>query len=194
MKWIPVCFLFIFSCIITACHTNNGGIKKNLPVADTAKYYPLNQFFKEQLQYVDLRNFSIYQLSNVDGKKDSSSISKDELLAWGTFFIRQSAFFQQNKQLYKESVFQDLSTKSYTLNYTPFDQHTTDIQNIDILLDDETNIVKRVFIKRVYTAGDTTITEQYNWKAYKSFQLTRYKTTMANYTSSGITYVNWNDQ
>ena len=37
--------------------------------------------------------------------------------------------FQHNKQLYKEAVFQDLSTNSYTLNYTPIDTHVTDITN-----------------------------------------------------------------
>ena len=73
-------------------------------------------------------------------------------------------------------------------------KHVTDITNIDVLLDDETNAVKRVFIKRMYNRGDSTITEQYSWKANKSFQLTGFTTTLNNYTASTVNDVNWNDK
>ncbi len=162
--------------------------------ADTAKYYPIAQFFKEQIEYVDLRNFVIRQLITRDGKKDSSLINKNQFLALSALFAKQADIFQHNKQLYKEAVFQDLSTNSYTLNYTPIDTHVTDITNIDVLLDDETNAVKRVFIKRMYNRGDSTITEQYSWKANKSFQLTGFTTTLNNYTASTVNDVNWNDK
>ena len=96
--------------------------------------------------------------------------------------------------MYKESVFQVLSTSSYTLNYTPLQYETTEIQNIDILLAEETNLVKRVFIKRVYTSGDSSITEQYGWKADKSFQITRFIKKGEHFSRTETQYVNWNDK
>ncbi len=196
MKIMHVCY-FCCLLLIAACGQKQPSPdtkQAKLTVADTAKYYPIAQFFKEQIEYVDLRNFVITQLITHDGKKDSSLIGKNQFLALGALFAKQAGLFQQNKQLYKEAVFQDLSTRSYTLNYTPVDAHATEITNIDVLLDDETNAVKRVFIKRMYTKGDSTITEQYNWKANKSFQLTGFITTVNGYTASTVNFVNWNDK
>jgi len=178
-----------------ACHHGETSDAKKAPVlSDTAKYYPLTDFFRAQKEYVDLRNFPIYQIRETDGKKDSTGVSKESFLAISNSFSLQADRFQKNKQLYKESVFQDLSTSSYTLNYTPVQYETTDIQNIDILLAEETNLVKRVFIKRVYTSGDSSITEQYGWKADKSFQITRFIKKGGHFSRTETQYVNWNDK
>jgi hypothetical protein len=190
---------YCFGCLflIAACRQKQSSPatqQVKLKVADTAKYFPIAEFFKEQIEYVDLRNFVITQLITRNGKKDSSQISKNQFLALGALFAKQAGLFQHNKQLYKEAVFQDLSTNSYTLNYTPVNAQAADITNIDVLLDDDTNAVKRVFIKRIYTRGDSTITEQYSWKANKSFQLTGFTTTVNSYTASTVNYVNWNDK
>ena len=178
-----------------ACHHGEtSDSKKALLVSDTAKYYPLADFFRAQKEYVDLRNFPIYQIRKMDGKKDSISISKESFLAISNSFSLEADRFQKSKQLYKESVFQDLSTSSYTLNYTPIQYETTEIQDIDILLAEETNLVKRVFIKRVYASGDSSITEQFSWKADKSFQITRFIKKAAHFSRTETQYVNWNDK
>ncbi len=184
-----VCFLYL----TVACNTDPHQAKATPVTGDTAHYYAIADFFREQLAYVDLRNFPIYQINQLNGKKDSVMISKDQFLAWGAAFTAQSVLFQKNKQLYTESVFRDLSTQSYTLTYTSLDPQKTDIQHIDILLNDENHLAKRLFIKKVYMSGDTTVTEQYSWKAYKSFQVTRFKTAGAMFSSSAQSYVNWND-
>jgi hypothetical protein len=191
------CFSGYLFCLLVAasCHSRETpDSKKALVVSDTAKYYPLTVFFRAQKEYVDLRDFPIYLIREKDGRKDSTGITKEAFLAISNSFSLQADRFQKNKHLYKESVFQDLSTSSYTLNYTPVQYETTEIQNIDILLAEETNLVKRVFLKRVYTSGDSSITEQYSWKADKSFQITRFIKKGEHFSSTETQYVNWNDK
>jgi len=186
-------FIFFSLLIISACNTQKPKTQPAAPIEDTAKFYPLYSFFKKQIEYVDLRNFPIYRVTIKDGKKDSAAITKDAFIAMAGIFYTRDISDPKIKALYKETVYHDLSTGSITLNYSPTDSKA-DVQNIDVLLDEETNIVKRVFIRSVYTKGDTTVSEQCNWKADKSFQVNKTFTTKNGYTSTELNYVNWNDK
>ena len=193
MKFLPVLFI-VFVLIASSC---NSHPKKALPAVakaeDTAAFYPLNEFLKEQIRYVDLRNFPLYKITEKNGKRDSASITKDQFIEWAGVFLARETAFSKTKAAYRESVFNDRSTGSVTLNYQSADSKT-EVQNIDVLLDEQTQVVKRVFIRSEYTRGDTTITEQCNWKADKSFQVNRTLTTKNGYHSTEHNYINWNDK
>ncbi len=185
-----VSLLLIFS----ACHSDNQQeVQTKTSTADTGHFFPLGEFFKSQIEYVDLRNFTITQKIDKDGKKDSMVISKDQFSTLAQAFLEKDISSPKIKNLYRETVFQDLSTGSYTLNYTPI-QSQLAIQNIDVLLDDQHKIVKRIFIRSNYLRGDTTITEHYSWKANKSFLIARTYQTKNGHTSNTLTFVNWNDK
>lgn len=188
---VPVVIISIWV-VMSACSNHQVKHNNNLPAGDTAKYYPLSSFFEEQMRYVDLRNFPISKVTVKDGKKDSIALNKDQFLAMAALFLQRSLSEPGIKALYRETVFQDQSTGSLTLNYTPVTDSVL-VKNIDILLDDETHIVKRVFIRSAYNKGDTTITEQYNWKANKSFQLNQTLQAKNGFTSTETNFVNWND-
>lgn len=192
MKVFPVFFLVLIV-TITACHSPIQKDAKADTLADTAKFYPLRIFFKEQIEYVDLRNFLIYRITEKDGKKDSATITKEQFALLAATFFTKDISDPQVKVLYKESAFHDLSTGSITLNYKPSDNKAI-VQNIDILLDEQTNLVKRVFIRAQFQKGDTMFTEQYNWKANKSFQINRSITSRNGYASTELNYINWNDK
>lgn len=188
---VPV-FIISIVVVMSACSNHQVKHNNNLPAGDTAKYYPLRVFLEEQIRYVDLRNFPIRKVTVRDGKKDSVTLTKEQFLDMAALFLLRDLSAPGIKALYKETVFQDQSTGSLTLNYTPVSD-TVLVKNIDILLDDETNMVKRVFIRSAYQKGDTTITEQYNWKANKSFQLNRTLQAKNGFTSTETNFVNWND-
>lgn len=193
MKSFPVLIFFLLL-LGTACTSKKpAGKTQQARLADTAKFYPLRNFFKEQIQYVDLRNFPIYQLKTTDGVKDSSAITKDQFIQLAGIFLQHDIAEPAVKVLYQESVFQDLGTASVTINYTTT-QPDAAVRNIDILLDESTNLVKRVFIRCRHTSGDTTIEEQCNWKANKSFQVNRTYRTPGGYQKEELNYINWNDK
>lgn len=189
---LPGLFLFIILTAAAISCKNSPPKEQAVPVADTAHFYPLNVYFKEQMEYVDLRAFPIYRITTKDGKRDSVSISKEEFLSMAQTFLQHDIAAPEVKALYKESSFEDLSTGSLTLNYKPVEKNAV-VQNIDVLMDQEGRAVKRVFIRAVYSKGDTTITEQCSWKTNKSFQLNRSKEA-PDYTSTELNFVNWNDR
>jgi hypothetical protein len=184
--------LGIYIMTLVACQSKPPNKQPATQPSDTSKFYPLRNFFTEEIQYVDLRSFPIYRVTVKDGKKDSSAISKEEFISLAGIFLERDISDPVIKALYKETVFHDLSTGSITLNYTPVNNDAR-VQNIDVLLDEQTNIVKRVFIRSVYKKADTSISEQCNWKAGKSFQVNRSFSAKNGYASTELNYVNWND-
>jgi hypothetical protein len=192
MKQLMVVSLFMLL-IMPGCQSRNAKNGKESSRSDTAKFFATTPFFKSQIQYVDLRSFSIYKITVVDGKKDSVGLTKEDFSKWAAVFLDKDVSTPEKAPGYKESVFNDLSTRSITLNYSPLDGEAT-IQNIDVLLEQETSHVKRILIKSVYNHGDTTVTEQDSWKTDKSFQVNRSYTTPNGFRKTELNYINWNDK
>lgn len=178
--------------VFTGCNNLSTAPKKELPLADTAKFYPLRGFLQDQIRYVDLRNFPIYKITVKNGLKDSVPLTKEQFIAWAGLFLKRDLSEPAVKIQYQETVFQDQSTGSLTLNYTPVSNNAI-VKSLDILLDEETHIVKRVFIRTAYQSGDSSITEQYSWKANKSFQVSRTVNTKKGSTAIESNFINWND-
>lgn len=158
-------------------------------VSDSSKFYPLSEFIQEQMAYVDLRNFEIYQKHQTATKTDSSMISKEQFKQLAASFLTFDISKPDKKITYTETVFHDLSTASYTLNYKT--SQTTDlVKNMDILLDEQTKMVKRVFIVSELQKADSSIMEHHSWTANKQFQITRTVET-ASGRSNETTTVYW---
>lgn len=149
--------------------------KKNLQ-SDTAKFYPISQFIQDEMQYVDLRDFIITETKlnengdTVFAKKVNIAkpLTKDEFLSAAMEIKNKAVWFSNNKHLYKETVFQDLGTESYTINYQ---SEKADIKSIDLLLNEQTNLPKRLFIREITKEQEKTITAQYSWIAGKQFTI-----------------------
>jgi hypothetical protein len=186
-------FLFLFL-VFPSCKNVPPAppTKEEIQATDTAHFYPLDVYFKEQIQYVDLRAFPLYRITVKDGKRDSAALSKSEFIVLADTFLKNDIAAPEVKALYRETSFDDMSTGSLTLNYKPTDKNAA-VQNIDILMDQEgAHLIKRVTIRAVYMKGDTTVTEVGSWKTNKSFQLNRSLETKT-YSSTELNFINWND-
>lgn len=192
MKLLSAVLVIIITFAV-ACQSKPPKAGAAVHGTDTGKFYPIGNFIKEQIRYVDLRNFTIYKITTINGKKDSAALTKDQFIEWASLFLDKDISSPQTAPQYRESVFNDLSTGSVTLNYTPINRGAV-IQNIDVLLAAETNLVKRIFIKTVLERGDTTVTELYSWKTDKSFQINRSFTTKNGYNATELNYINWNEK
>jgi hypothetical protein len=177
--------------MLLSCSSKKS-IKVEKAVADSTKYFSLSGFFQQQIVDVDLRAYKIYLIKELNGKRDSMAIDKEIFKSYATLFLQKDISAPEMHHRFSETVFHDLSTKSYTLNYRAklVDEP---IQNIDILLDENTSAVKRVFIRTETAHKDTSIIEQCNWKADKSFQINRVSKTPAGYVLNEFNYINWND-
>lgn len=161
--------------------------------ADTSRYYSLENFYRTQIEYVDLRNFPIYRIRTIDNKKDSAAMSKDEFVSFANGLFYSQTFRPADKRRYRESVFEDESTDSYTLNYSALDTVLA-VRSVDILLNRQNNAVKRVFVKSFYRPSPDTLVEQvFSLKADKSMQLNK-TITAPGYNRTELNYINWNDR
>lgn len=187
---ISVSFLLLLGIFVSSCGEGNRQQPATTPLADTAKFYPFDQFISEQIRFVDLRNFDIQQKITVNSTTDSTLINKQQFIQLANTVLNVAADWNSKKHLYKESVFQDLSTASYTINYTAIDP-AIKLQRIDILLNEETNIIKRLFLRESWTLNDTLYTKQYSWLADHGFQVVTTKN-HPEYNHTQTIAIDWN--
>ncbi len=181
---------FLFITVIACKQSKKQQDATKLPISDTAKFYPLDNFISEQMKYVDLRNFIIQKTISGDTSTNNKVIDKEIFLLDASKILSISKNFTKNKQLYKEVVYQDLSTDSYTINYTAINA-SIPLQRIDILLSEETKIIKRVLMRNVNKANGVVTTQQINWEADHQFQYTISKEIEGKITNE-VVLISWN--
>jgi len=177
--------------IISSCKSKNTDVETADAGLDTVHNFPVVDFIQNDINDVKKVPYFIYKITTLNKKKDSSNLSIDEFGKYAEYFLTFDINKASIKKTLKESSFNDQTTKSNTLVYTPL---TTDneIRNITVLLDQSTNSLKNIFFQIVKQSKDTTIIEHLQWKAKKSFRITRIKQTK-NYDSEESNYISWND-
>ena len=167
--------IFSFFALLIACKNNTTSSCNKEFNNDTIQFFQVSNFIQSQLDEIRKTPFFIYKKKTANNKQDSISINTQELMDLAKPFLL-SDITTNVKKFYKESAFEDLSTKSITFNYSTT-KTDLPIQNIDVLLNQETQDCKRIFIKKFFNSGDTTYSQQLNWKANESFQIINSYTT-----------------
>ena len=182
-----------FALAVIAC--NNPKPSKNdsasITIADTAKFYNIARFIEDEIRYVDLRNFTIIEKKYNGLDSVNRIISKDEFLTAASMILAQAKWFMENKELFNETVFQDLGTESFTINYS---SKTAAIKSIDLLLNQQTNLPKRLFIRLSKQVGDTAVTEQFSWISNKQFMIGRSVRVDDQFNKNASSTISWKNQ
>jgi len=154
-----------------SCNTNTS----QQPVDESktsSAYYPVHEYFLDEIKEVNSTPFHIYKLSEKDGRKDSTGISKQAFNEWAKPFLSFNTNDSIFKKDYQETAFEDNSTNSITLTYEAKDKMQP-IQNIVVLLRNDGQKVKRVFITSVYAQNDSIINEKLGWKTGEEFYINK---------------------
>ncbi|MBX2931922.1 MAG: hypothetical protein KF781_08265 [Chitinophagaceae bacterium] len=167
--------------LIIGCKENNQQDANITPTqttstnTDSIPFYPyITTIEKEVDSLID--NKAIITVSytneknNTSNKKIAAEACKDYVQKITKYDITTTPI----KQFYKEEIFTDLTTSSTIINY-----HTQNdslaVKNVSILLDAKnTNTIKRIDIKAIYTSTDSLITENCSWVFNKEFYILRY--------------------
>ncbi len=170
--------LLIAICIISFflnCKSNkNKNAASEKTILDTVPYYPYNIAIKKN---IDSLNNAAVEFKKVikdsTNKETKTAISTNEFKQLASVFLETDITTLPLKKYYKESVFNDMTTVSTIINYTT-KTDSLPVKNIDILMD-ATNAqrLKRVDIKKMYTKGDTLITENCSWIFDKEFYVVK---------------------
>jgi len=171
-KAIASCSILFFIAIFS-CHSKQNAGDEISYQNDTVTFYPLQNYFYEQLKAVDTASVFIYKTTiKNSGIKDSMALSKDAFKNIAADCMQYNISDSSIKKFYKESLFYDESTDSYTFNYSTKNVHLP-LQSASILLDKNTQQVKRIFLTIEKNYNDSSITEKISWKNNSNFSINR---------------------
>jgi len=162
----------IIACVVcmmaAACSNSKEDTKNLVATTDTTSFYPLASFIKDQVKYFDSTGVKFSVVTTEGAIKDSITSQLASIMPMIQSFMEADISDSVQKINYKESVFRDAGTASLNINYKPTNT-SVPIRNIDILMDDQTSIIKRLFIRKQFRSKDTTSTEQLSWKTNEGF-------------------------
>jgi len=162
----------ILACIVcmmvAACSNSKEESKNTVATTDTTSFYPVASYIKDQVKYFDSLGVRFSLATTEDVKKDSVTVQIAGIMPMIQAFVDADISDSLQKRNYKESVFLDAGTASLNINYTPINSDVP-VRNIDILMDEQTSVIKRLFVRKQYLNKDTTCTEQLSWKTNEGF-------------------------
>lgn len=185
-------FCFCFTGMMLSCKQNKNAVMNNA-TGDSVKFFPVNDFILNDIADVEKTAYYIYQIKTINNQqKDSIKLTLEQFKLLSAAFLSKNINTPDLKSQYKESVFNDLSTNSYTITYKPLNEQLP-VKDVTILLDNSSNKLKRIFITCEFDRNDSTFTEKYYWKAGKSFQINTLISTNKKVVSDEQKKVIWND-
>jgi len=185
--------MFFILVTLVACKQQSSTENDVSDGVDTTRFFQVKDYFQNQVAEVNKTPFFIYKIVTVDGNRDSVPIDTRAFTELAKQFLQPDINDPLLKHFYHESVFRDQTTNSYTLSYNTANK-TLPVQTIDVLLRDDAETVKRVFIRKFYHNSDSSVIEQLSWKHNEQFQVSRLVQTPDKKETSQQTLVVWNNQ
>jgi hypothetical protein len=185
-------FLIIVSTIF-GCKQKGGSLKPVAQTEDTTQYFQVSQYIKQQIEDVKKTPYYIYKIAIKDGIKDSMPINTLKYVQLANQFTTPDINDPNLKRHYIENIFHDQTTKTFTISYTTLNKDL-EIQNIEILLQEDGQTVKRIFIRKFLNYSDSSKIEQLSWKAAERFQINRLVQRKDEKENSQQTIVVWNEK
>ena len=189
--------LALTGCVFYACFSliscGNNKQPNTATAADSTVYYPINSFIRQQIKQVDTTPYYVYRVLVMNDKKDSSTISRAVFDSLAKQCMLPELEENNLRKYFTESVYQDESTNSITLTYTPKDNNNM-VQSAMVLLDPDTQNVKWVFINTLQNGGDSTIIQKIGWKGGEKCYLNRSVTHADGKANNMQLNIVWNEQ
>jgi len=186
---IIVCTLFTL--LMVSCTNNTVKVKDKVNNNDTVKFFQVTQYLQGQVKEVNATPYFIYKIEINNNKQDSTPINTAIFNQLSQQFLKPDINDPELKPQYRESIFEDQTTKSFTISYATTNK-ALELQNIEILLDEDGQTVKRLFLRKFYNYSDSSAIEQLSWKPGESFQVNRSVQKPGNSESTRQLLVVWN--
>ena len=164
----PLTLACIICMMAAACSNSKEESKNTIAKADTTSFYSIASYINSQLKYFDSIGVAYSVVTTEGAQKDSITSQLVAVMPIVQSFIDADISDSIQKKNYQESVFRDAGTASLNINYTPINNFAH-VKNIDILIDEQSSNLKRLFIRKQQVIKDTTSTEQLSWKTNEGF-------------------------
>ena len=171
-----------------------GGSTSDKNKNDSSHFFQTNIIFQKDIHEVEATPFYIYKLEKINDKIDSTQINTAAFKQLAVQFLKPDISTEELKPKYKESIFEDQTTASITINYTALDKEL-EVQSEDILMKDDGKTVRNIFIRKFFKYGsDSSAIEQLSWKPGERFQVVRSVQKQDNTETNYQTTVVWNEK
>ncbi len=160
---------------------------------DSISFFQVGDYIRSEINEVNKTPYFIYKIEKRDGRFDSSAINNEIFNQLSKAFLQNDINDPALKSNYTENVFHDQTTKSYTLNYTTSNKELP-VQSVDVLLNEDAQTVKRIFIRKLYNYRDSSVIEQLSWRPRQRFQVNRLVRLNDNTESEKELIVVWNNK
>ena len=171
MKTFSAFVFFVLSLFLCSCKSNSSK-KPETQNNDSINFFQVNQFIQSEINEVNHTPYYIYKIEIIDGKQDSSAISNVEFNQLSSTFLTHDINEKKLKPYYKESTFEDESTKSFTINYSTLNKEL-ELQSVDIILGEDAKTLKRILARKFINYNDSSAIEQLSWKPGERFMINR---------------------
>ena len=185
--------LVVIGIVVLGCKGKSNQSAKDNKI-DTSHFFQIDVIFQKDLKEIDATPYFIYKIKKIDGRKDSSAINTAILKQMAQQFFRPDISSNDLKPKYKESIFEDKTTGSITINYSTLDKEL-EVQTVDIIMKKDGETVKNIFIRKFFRYGtDSSAIEQLSWKPGERFQVVRSVQKKDKTETNYQTLVVWNEK
>ncbi len=162
-------FLFAAFFLLAACK-NHKEANSASPEAGKKNYFPVADFLKSEIHYVDSLPLGILKCQIQDNHTDSSFINPDEFNQLAREFIPPVLTGPDFENDYTESSFIDQTTQSVAFTYATKNKNQ-ELQRIDVLAksNEGNNQVLSVYMEKMFDKNNEQVRQKMYWKTRKSF-------------------------
>ena len=163
-------FIFLVFAVLFSCknskpkETGNEDQKKN--------FFPVLDYLKSEIHYVDSLPLGITKYSTIGNKTDTAYIKSPEFDKFADDFLSTDLEPQNFEKEFSETSFMDETTHSATFTYATKNSKL-ELQRVDVLANtiDGANKVSSIYLEKKSHKNDTLIVEKLLWRTRTSFQI-----------------------
>lgn len=186
-------FFIILLTIIASCKSKS----EKQPTAsnkDTTTFFPMTELLQNDADDVIKTPYYLYQRTTdvLTKKTDSTQLPRDDFKKIIAPVLAIDLRSKAEKEKYKESSFDDLSTGNISIIINAIEPNTA-VKSITALLDNQTNKLKTIFITKEYISGDSSFVKKYYWKTGKSINIVTTATVNNAIVKETTQFINWQD-
>jgi hypothetical protein len=187
--------LFITAGFIWSCTSRSKPREEPIAVKtyDTSTlYYDIPLAINNEIAEIK-RTFAFTWRINIEnGKRDSAAVDTTQLLQLAAPFLEYNLNELRYRKYYKEDLFEDGDTRSIVLTYST-NHPDFPLRTASVLLDNESQELKRIDIMKSSASKDSTVEERLAWTAGRGFQVIKI-ITAGGRESISQTQVSWKNR
>lgn len=147
-------------------HSTDSTVKKN--------FFPVHDFLKSEIAYVDSFPSRMMEYRIRDGKTDSSIIKIREFDQLAGTFILDDLDSNRFEQRFDETSFMDQTTGLLTFTYSTKD-NSFGLRRVDVLAEPHTgnDQVRSIYLEVSSGNEDSLVLQKMYWRSRKSFNILR---------------------